>query len=500
MQDPDWIELCQEWDRLFQVSLPTIRVTFPGLPTRLVPDPAGPAELPEPPTKNKRDLIPVVLPQLPVPTRQADEEDEAEEEGASSPSVSLLREKFNIGTEWTEPALLAQRAAEEQAEKDRPHKVAPWVRTEAAEAPVERSAAFGEESLEKKEISHVFRGRAEKPFTPPLLVSSPPPIQQTGRRLSSKDDSSSSGGRRTPLNHRGELSPEVHAGSPGSVKSRIQELMKNSRSSPVGSSKSSTSTTEWAFKKKQLSSGRPFLEAPATAGTIPFAQQGMMDDHSLSSLLLRHNNLENVNPDKNISSMMNSRAIYAAAAGQFRYMHAKKRLGLGVYLVKLQEGKPGRVSPCLVGIDFVEKSLWWKSKGLAHSLPLKDLVEVEYGMKSACFKKTKPNNTLPWNCLTVVFRQRCLNFFADRKMRAEFDPKTGRNRLISVKQVLEEVASDKLGYISEEVDSLLFGLSQLFREERKILGHHVRLFKSYSHLRFSRCLIKLDYLASLRYN
>lgn len=494
MQDPDWIELSQEWDRLFQVSLPTIRVSFPGLPTRLVPEP-GAIEA------HSHSASLKMSSEQPNQDRESDDEDEEEE----ALSVSQLREKFNIGTEWTEPALLAQRAAEDKEAKEKLPKAAPWVREEASEEPVEKTAAESS-SLSPSSKEATFRGRLEKPYTPPLIKS--PSVGSKSSRQSPASPVRYVGmeEEKRRMNHRGEASGPGSPGS-GTVKERIQELIKNSKS-PTGSSKSSSSATDWAFKKKQLSSGRPFLEAPAAAGTIPFLPSAERIRHRADDVENKPPMKENIEPSRNslhqnIHINKNNRergsdkvgAIFRAAVGHFKYMQTKKKLGLGVYLAKLQEGKPGRVSRCLVGIDFRNKRLWWESKGRVSWLPLQEMVRIEYGLGSSCFAKLDEKLVLPWNCFTIVFKKRSLNLYADGKAGAEFDPKTSKNRLVLYPESSDKVALDNT---SEEVDVMLFGLSELVRQDSKktfLSGSNNGLFKSYSQLRWCRSLIKLDYIA-----
>ena len=519
MQDPDWIELSQEWDRMFQVTLPTIRLSIPGFPPRLVPDPGSIEEVrPIPaliPTEEPAalEVVPPVLPLPPLvkvispPPAEAGSVQEGEDSEVRS--VSSLRERFNSGVDATEPMLVAQRAAAAREA----------LRQEVPEAAVMSSP------------STTTSGKKGKIITPPAsrVGSSPSgPLrfgfeEEKQQRRSSRATSSS-----VTSKVQGEEKSETNVSSPLSVKDRVQQLMQknnNPKSPSVGEATSSVASKEWTFKKKKVSeSMQPFLKNPAPAGIIPFIKsvndnnqenennQDVNDNnhdvedeemmscssHSLSSLLLKMpSDQDESRLHKHvIVARKKVKEIFFAAAYFFRYMHTKRRLAQGVYLVKLQEAKPGKVSPCFVGIDVEKNSLWWDSKGHVTNLPLSDLLWVEYGTKSRCFEKISNFSSsrkeaevviLPWNCLTLVFKERTLNVYSDRKARGEVDVKTGKNKVVRVERVPKPFDT------SREVDMLLFFLSIYFTESKAITRKVSGLFRSYAHLRWARSLIKLEY-------
>lgn len=189
----------------------------------------------------------------------------------------------------------------------------------------------------------------------------------------------------------------------------------------------------------------------------------------------------------------------------------------GTYFLKLDEGL--KTYPCLVGIGGDESvTFWWEHLGQVTPIPLTQIVHVEWGLESKCYKllqKAKSGdllNVLPWNCFTVSFTgNREANFFADRRGRSfvKID-KTGKRHLLSNRStdtfkrdpIIIESAM-RLGEVSDEIEKFLFGFAVLFRQERsqRAALRSIRFVPglpvSLTQLRMRRAIMKMQYINKL---
>jgi hypothetical protein len=189
----------------------------------------------------------------------------------------------------------------------------------------------------------------------------------------------------------------------------------------------------------------------------------------------------------------------------------------GSYFMKLEEN--GSSTACLVGVGGKDAVTFWWEKQNANitAIPLGELVRIDYGIDSNCFrslqnsKRGEHRNVLPWNCFTVVFKNLRVDFFADRReaCRVRTDPQTRKHSLmtnysLSVFQpeALLIPAIERLAEIDQSVETFLYGFAILFRKERyergsiKTLAEIPGMVSCMTHLKLRRAVIKLDYVST----
>jgi hypothetical protein len=182
----------------------------------------------------------------------------------------------------------------------------------------------------------------------------------------------------------------------------------------------------------------------------------------------------------------------------------------GTFLMRFDEGV-GKQS--LVGIGKGEAgTLWWELRDAVTVTQLADIVSIEYGMGSECFKSLQASsngnyrNVLPWDCFTVVYKNgQVANFFADRRRTAlvQTNPKSGKRSLVTNYSTdavqIEEILPASHGRVLEmdkDVELFILGMSLLFRKHLN-QGMRPGMTVSLTQLRFRRALIKNAYLKQL---
>lgn len=190
--------------------------------------------------------------------------------------------------------------------------------------------------------------------------------------------------------------------------------------------------------------------------------------------------------------------IFSRAVDYFVQRRALTILETGVYLSKLQEGKPGKVSECVVGVS--GGSLWWYHNGSKSTFALKDVQSIEYGEGSACWRKLLQfklvESIYPWNCLTLITRDRSLDLFSVGSMGKQPQVLTDSNgkKRLSKLDVLQKKPK-RSGSMLDRLEDVSDGLQQLILA---IPHKPDGAVTSMRRMRWRRALIKIRYLGSVR--
>ena len=183
----------------------------------------------------------------------------------------------------------------------------------------------------------------------------------------------------------------------------------------------------------------------------------------------------------------------------------------GTFLMRLEAA--GSAQECLVGIGKGSAgTFWWEHREKVGITNLIDIIAIDYGVNSECYKKLQKTkippflNVPPWDCFSIHYRSgQVEHFFADRKRSAEVkhSPLSGKRRLVSVyvaPSLLEEElltpGPERLLEMDHDVELFLLGLSVLYKRHVKT---HMRpgMVVSLNQLRFRRALVKLAYLKAV---
>ena len=181
---------------------------------------------------------------------------------------------------------------------------------------------------------------------------------------------------------------------------------------------------------------------------------------------------------------------------------ARKNLMSGQYFVKLQEGKAGKVSHVIVGVAETAGTFWWDHGGNVSTIPLSRLQRVEYGIGSGSYRnlrekfpKHDQRNVLPWNCVTLVFKDRKIDLYADRKRCGQLktDAKSGRKMLVvnqakfSKQETLLDDSPTRFAEVDDEMEKFILAFSRFILDKCRCVPG---LAHSVNHLRWKRAIAK----------
>ena len=190
--------------------------------------------------------------------------------------------------------------------------------------------------------------------------------------------------------------------------------------------------------------------------------------------------------------------IYTTFCDYLIFQMVRKRLlTQGFPMDKLQESNRGKVSRVSVGVDISTECVWW-NHGLNRSfLKFRDILRIDYGVRSPCYTKLKLNfhqGTIqhdmiaPWNCFSLVTASRTYDFYALS------NGSSGEGEEDALVPATIALPEETVMANSMDVENFLFGFSYVLRIEFRNKFLVSGLFESKKHLALIRGKIKIGYM------